>query len=61
MVSSGCGAIVSDSRPDQVMRLWTGCRLHRIYYDREMIHGLEDPADPDKTTRVLTIMLVNEY
>jgi hypothetical protein len=31
------------------------------YYDASLEFGSEDPADPDKTTRVLTILRADEY
>ena len=31
------------------------------HFDAKMEFGSEDPADPTKTTRVLTIMLVEAY
>ena len=31
------------------------------YYDREVLYGSEDPADPEVTTRVMTIMFNYEY
>lgn len=31
------------------------------YYDTTLCYGSNDPADPEQTTRVITIMLAHEY
>jgi hypothetical protein len=31
------------------------------YYDKAMQYGSDDPSDPEKTTRVLTLMLSSDY
>ena len=44
------------------LEVWGAELLWKIdYYDRELIYGSDDPADPEQTTRVLTVMLPQEY
>jgi hypothetical protein len=31
------------------------------YYNKELLAGSEDPADPERTTRVLTIGFMSDY
>jgi hypothetical protein len=31
------------------------------YYDKELQFGSDDPSDPEKTTRVATLMLASDY
>jgi hypothetical protein len=31
------------------------------YYDRDLRFGADDPSDPERTTRIMTVMLAEEY
>lgn len=72
-VATICGAMAAftDFTPDNDPHGEHDCAVmqigdHRIiwkidYYDRDRIYGSPDPANPAVTTRILTIMLAEEY
>ena len=44
------------------LELYSADLLWKIdYYDASLEFGSDDPADPEATTRVLTVMLASEY
>lgn len=44
------------------LSLWGYDLLFKVdYYDRELKYGSDDPADPDQTHRVLTVMLASDW
>jgi hypothetical protein len=49
-----CATLDVNGAPEQVM-------FKIDYYDKALEFGSENPADPNVTTRVLTLMLVSDY
>lgn len=44
------------------LTLWGEDMFWKVdYYDTNLLHGSDDPADTDKTKRVLTVMLTSEW
>ncbi|RXZ64236.1 DUF3768 domain-containing protein [Pelagerythrobacter rhizovicinus] len=44
------------------LKLWGTDLLWKIdYYDRDLKYGSDDPADPSRTARVLTVMTATEW
>ena len=44
------------------LTLWGSNILWKIdYYDRDLKHGSDEPADPGVTARVLTVMLASDW
>lgn len=44
------------------LTLWGQDMFWKVdYYDVDLRYGSDDPADPDKTKRVLTVMLTSEW
>jgi len=44
------------------LSLWGSNLLWKIdYYDLSLLGGSDDPADPEKTRRVLTVMLASDW
>ena len=45
----------------QLLKRLHVARMKTDYYDPELLYGSDDPADASVTTRVLTILLPEDY